>query len=134
MDSKRIEGLWDCSSCGQKGILARFDRCKNCGRARGAETIFYMPSDTAAATLGSDEAAKTTNAPDWLCNYCGCMNRADKEECQGCGAGREVSTHNYGNLHAGTAGASFEQTLAEHESAGRRGGILRRLSGFLRKQ
>ncbi len=73
-EPKRIEGLWDCEYCGQKGIRARFDRCQGCGSPRRKETVFYMPADIASATLTKEEAAKTSNAPDWLCDYCGSLN------------------------------------------------------------
>ena len=112
MDSNRIEGLWDCSYCAQKGIRARFDRCPGCGGARLAETTFYLPTDTQAATLTQEEAAKTSQGPDWLCAYCGCLNHSEDTVCRGCSADREEAKDNYGTLHASTGGAGYEQTLA----------------------
>ncbi len=99
MEERRIEGLWDCVCCGQKGIKARFDTCTSCGKARGIETYFYLPDDLNAATLTNEEKAKTTNAPDWLCEYCGAYNRADVTCCEKCGGEKSVSKYNYGMLH-----------------------------------
>ena len=104
---KRIEGLWDCEFCGQKGIRARFDRCQGCGNPRGEDTVFYLPTDLAAATLTKEEAAKTSNAPDWLCDYCGCLNSADLTSCRGCGSEKRESTKDYGTLHPGGNGAGL---------------------------
>lgn len=99
MDSKRIEGLWDCVYCDQKGIRARYDHCPSCSGARIAETIFYLPDDLEAATLTKEEAAKTTNAPDWLCMFCDAYNRDDALVCKNCGADKSTSKINYGILH-----------------------------------
>ncbi len=99
MTSKRIEGLWDCSYCGQKGVRARFDRCPGCGSARRADTMFYLPSDTEAAVLSDEEAAKTSAGPDWLCDFCGSLNRSDAAFCKGCGSAKEEAVHDYATLH-----------------------------------
>lgn len=92
----RIEGLWDCAYCGQKGIKARFDTCISCGRPRGVETCFYLPDDMEAAALTEEEKAKTTNEPDWLCPYCGAYNRSNTIKCNKCGAAKSDSKTNYG--------------------------------------
>jgi len=99
MEQKRIEGLWDCVFCDSKAIKARFASCPSCGRARGIDTIFYLPDDTDAATLTKEEAAKTSNGPDWLCDYCGAYNRCDIMVCKGCGSDKKESKTNYGILH-----------------------------------
>lgn len=99
MEERRIEGLWDCAYCGQKGIRARFDACTSCGKSRGIENIFYLPEDLDAATLTQEEKDKTTDAPDWLCEYCGSYNRADVSCCVKCGGDRIVSKSDYGMLH-----------------------------------
>ncbi|MCR5319907.1 MAG: hypothetical protein K6E48_01755 [Lachnospiraceae bacterium] len=96
---KRIEGLWDCAYCGTKEIKARFDTCPGCGKARGIDTEFYMAEDTEAATLTEAEKAKTTNEPDWLCEYCDTYNRADVDICRKCGSRRKDSKDTYGTLH-----------------------------------
>ena len=102
LQAKRIEGLWDCEFCGQKAIRARFSVCPGCGSPRGASTLFYLPTDQEAFVLSRQEAAKTSNAPDWLCDYCGSLNSADETSCRGCGSPRKESRQNYGTLHAST--------------------------------
>ncbi len=99
MEEKRIEGLWDCAYCGQKAIKARFDTCMSCGKSRGIETLFYLPENPDAAVLTQEEKAKTTNAPDWLCSYCGSYNRSDVSSCVKCGGNRAESKSDYGMLH-----------------------------------
>lgn len=99
MEEKRIEGLWDCEYCGQTGIKARYDACTSCERPRGIETMFYLPDDLEAATLTEEEKAKTTNEPDWLCEYCGAYNKSTASSCEKCGGDKESSKYNYGMLH-----------------------------------
>lgn len=99
MEAKRIEGLWDCDYCGRTGIKARFDSCPSCGKPRGMDTIFYMPQNVEKALLTKEEALKTTNEPDWLCDYCGSYNRSNVQRCEKCGADKSESKENYGTLH-----------------------------------
>lgn len=99
MEEKRIEGLWDCAYCGTTAIKARYDACTSCNRPRGMETMFYLPDDLEAATLTPEEKAKTTNEPDWLCEYCGAYNKSTVNQCQKCAGDRAVSKYNYGMLH-----------------------------------
>lgn len=106
MNEKRIEGLWDCAYCCQKAIRARYDTCTSCGRARGLETFFYLPEDPDAAALTQEEKEKTTNEPDWLCEYCGAYNRADRAVCEKCGGEKSASGTNYGRLHKLTGNLS----------------------------
>ncbi len=99
MEAQRIEGRWDCAYCGRTGIRARFDTCVACGKPRGKETFFYLPSNKEEAVLTKEEAEQTTNAPDWLCAYCGSYNRSDAPFCKKCGASQEESTGDYGSFH-----------------------------------
>ena len=99
MEEQRIEGLWDCTACGNNGIRARFDSCPGCGKARGIETEFYLPDDLNSAALTAEEAAKTTNAPDWVCEFCSSLNRSDVQICSKCGGDRTQSRQDYGMLH-----------------------------------
>ncbi|MCR4690006.1 MAG: zinc finger Ran-binding domain-containing protein [Lachnospiraceae bacterium] len=106
MESKRIEGLWDCAYCGNTGIKARYGECQQCGSPRGPETRFYLPDDLQGAVLTKEEAAKTTNEPDWMCSYCSTYNRSDATVCKGCGALKKEADGNYGTRHKLT-GFSF---------------------------
>lgn len=99
MEEHRVEGLWDCVYCNTKGIKARYDKCTACGKARGIETYFYLPDNLEAATLSKEEAARTTDEPDWLCDYCGAYNSSNELHCESCGADKNLSKSNYGILH-----------------------------------
>lgn len=99
MEETRIEGLWDCVYCEKKKIKARFQECPYCGKARGIETIFYLPTDIKAATLTKEEAANTSNEPDWLCSFCGSYNNSRHNQCTRCGANKADRQSDYGMLH-----------------------------------
>ncbi|WP_026657924.1 hypothetical protein [Butyrivibrio sp. AC2005] len=99
MEQKRIEGLWDCVFCETKMIRARYEACPNCGKPRGIDTLFYLPDDIMAATLTGEETKKTTNEPDWLCEYCDHYNRSDEPVCIKCGAPRDRGGETYGTIH-----------------------------------
>lgn len=100
MEEKRIEGLWDCVFCGSKGVKARFATCPNCGKSRGIDTVFYLPKDPESAALTKEQAAKTTDRPDWLCEFCDSYNCSDSAFCKKCGAPRLRSENDYGTLHS----------------------------------
>lgn len=95
----RIEGLWDCTFCDSKGIKAHMESCPNCGRTRDIDTVFYLPDNIEQAILTDEEESKTTDRPDWLCEYCGDYNRDDVYKCKGCGADRSESKKHYGIIH-----------------------------------
>ena len=99
MEVKRIEGLWDCKYCGQRAIKARFDTCTSCGKPRGIENIFYLPDNIEEAVLTKEEALKTTNEPDWLCEYCGSYNSSNELVCEKCASNKSESKKNYGTIH-----------------------------------
>ena len=52
-----------------------------------------------AFSVPQAEKEKTSDAPDWLCEYCGSYNRSDVGSCSKCGAGKEEAKTNYGMLH-----------------------------------
>src|SRR3954452_8475650 len=93
-----IEGTWNCSSCGTKGILARHKKCPTCNNPReltGQESEFDF-GDTDAATgkslsegVTDEKALELANAgADWVCAYCGASNRGDQGSCRNCRAER----------------------------------------------
>lgn len=99
MSENMVEGLWDCVYCNQTAIKARFDTCPFCGKARGIDTIFYLPTDLASATLTKEEEAKVSKLPDWLCDYCGAYNNSSLSVCPKCGSDRKESKKDYGMIH-----------------------------------
>ena len=84
---KIIEGRWDCSFCGTKGILGRHRECPNCGQPRGEDVKFYISDEK--DYVSEKEAENISREPDWLCRYCGSYNSAKNNKCTSCGAERE---------------------------------------------
>jgi hypothetical protein len=95
-----IEGTWNCSSCGTKGILARHKKCPHCNNPReltGNESEFDFAGTDAVTgkSLGEgvtdEKALELANAgADWFCAYCGASNRGDLEICKNCRAERST--------------------------------------------
>lgn len=90
---KILEGRWDCSYCGTKGILGRHRECPNCGRPRGEDVKFYLPSSK--DYVPDEETQKIGRKPDWLCGYCGSYNPDTSKICKSCGAKRSENEKDY---------------------------------------
>ena len=134
--AKVIRGYWDCPSCGKKGIDGLLDACPNCGRGKDKSVHYYMKSasDTVtdaeleAARIGKDEL--DGKHKDWLCAYCGYLNRFSDKTCRQCGAPKEEKEGDYGDNFAADEQAE-EQMEQEREematvtSRSRRPGPLR---------
>ena len=88
-----IEGLWDCSYCGTKGIGGSKRTCSNCGRSRDENTTFYLPGQKRYVPV--EEAKKVSRKPDWLCDYCGQLSPDSAKECISCGAVRNSENLDY---------------------------------------
>jgi hypothetical protein len=93
-----VEGTWDCTSCGGKGIPGREPACPACGNPRDAAAELRFDFGTPAASGASpretvgDPAllARAQAGPDWPCAFCGAGNPGDAAACRGCGAPREA--------------------------------------------
>jgi hypothetical protein len=92
-----IEGTWNCSSCGKKGIPARHKKCPDCNNPReltGKESEFDFGETDAKGRLKregvtDEKALEMANAgADWFCAYCGASNRGDQAICKNCRAER----------------------------------------------
>jgi hypothetical protein len=86
------EGLWDCTSCGAKGIRGAERSCKGCGAPRADDVKFYLPQQGQAAVV--TDAAKVAEAKageDWYCEHCSGGNKAVEALCRQCGAPRGSS-------------------------------------------
>ncbi len=94
-----IEGTWDCTSCGSKGILGRHKVCPQCGnpRERGSETQFDFGSETESGASARESVAdagllkQAALGPDWRCSFCQATNAADLTVCRACAAPRAQS-------------------------------------------
>jgi hypothetical protein len=90
-----IEGLWDCTQCGTKGIGGSQRDCPTCGRARGKDVKFYLPETRSYNYVPDEEASKISRRPNWKCNYCDSLNPDEKTSCQSCGVRRTHENLNY---------------------------------------
>ncbi len=90
---KIIEGLWDCTFCGNKRIRAGQKTCPDCGHPQDENTKFYMPDEI--KYVSEEEAEKISRNPDWQCSFCGSLNSDDLNVCKNCGATKEDSERNY---------------------------------------
>ena len=86
---KIIEGRWDCSYCGAKGIRGSIRTCPNCGKTRGEDVKFYI-SDPKDYTKDVVE-----DAPDWHCSYCDTYNKNSEKVCRNCGHSRDNEDRDY---------------------------------------
>lgn len=82
------EGLWDCASCGNKGILGRYRACPACNTPRADDVQFYLPLDAREITSFTQISDASAGA-DWYCQHCGSGNAATATNCKRCGADRE---------------------------------------------
>ncbi len=99
MPSYRVEALWDCPFCGIKGNKGRYMHCPHCGSPRGEDIRFYPPQDLSINNAVDESRHHITNAPDWLCAYCGAYNSSDALFCPNCGAEKTVSEKNYADFN-----------------------------------
>lgn len=86
-----VENLWDCSSCGTRGNRGRDYVCPNCGKTRGEDVRFYLPSQITYYDKPIEQG------PDWYCEYCGSYNKYSASHCKNCGAAK--GSINYFNIN-----------------------------------
>lgn len=93
MSGRIVEGLWDCPYCNSKRIGGLTKHCPTCGHPQDENTHFYMGEkknyleDTATQTYGK--------GADWVCEYCGSLNRVNYKYCSNCSAPKDESTKDY---------------------------------------
>lgn len=95
MAKKIVEGLWDCQFCDTKGIRGSIRECPGCGKPRGDNVKFYLPSDY--RTRAGVNLTEEEKLPDWQCEYCGSYNKGTDLKCTRCEAPKEGQ--NYFELH-----------------------------------
>ena len=58
-----VEGYWDCSSCGKKGIRGSVRECPGCGKPRSEDVQFYLKEYGREHAVSEDVSKEA----DWLC-------------------------------------------------------------------
>lgn len=93
MATTQIEMLWDCPSCGTRGIGGRYKRCTVCNAPIPSGVQWYMPKGAAELPGITDPELLTqaTAGADWHCPHCGSSQRNDRGKCQECGASRRMT-------------------------------------------
>lgn len=95
---RTVELLWDCQSCGRKGILARHRTCPYCGSPKTVTN--YIGDNPRSRTVSEEDKSLFTGVADWKCEYCGRLNKSDVETCIGCGSAREEAEKDYFDVRA----------------------------------
>lgn len=98
MASYKVEALWDCIYCHQKGVRGGLAVCPNCGHPRGAEVRFYLPEKSSIKQAIDTTKVKVSQFPDWLCVYCKAYNSANDINCKQCGAKRGKDNPDYSDF------------------------------------
>ena len=89
-----IEGVWDCVYCGATKVRGRLRECPQCGHPRDENVEFYMDNPQ-NYVLDEALAEKARQGPDWVCQFCDCLNSATVSVCEGCGSARDAETKDY---------------------------------------
>ena len=89
-----IEGVWDCTYCGTTKVRGGLRECPQCGHPRDENVEFYMDNPQ-NYVLDETLAEKARQGPDWICQFCDCLNSATVSICEGCGSAREAETKDY---------------------------------------
>ena len=93
MADRIVEGLWDCPYCGTKAIGGLTKHCPCCGHPQDQGTRFYMGDKI--NYLDEELAAQYGKGADWVCAYCGSLNRARFTYCANCGSEKSESKADY---------------------------------------
>jgi len=104
IEDKIFEGLWDCKYCGTTEIKGLNDYCPNCGKSKDINIKYYFNKDltkelTDEYLFNVSITKKECDGkhPDWICNYCGNLNKFSNKVCSTCGAVKENDIKNYFN-------------------------------------
>lgn len=104
MADRIVEGLWDCPYCGTKAIGGLTKSCPCCGHPQDSGTKFYLGKKK--KYLEASLSAQYGQGPDWICPYCGSLNRIRFKYCSGCGAPKDSSEDDYFSIKARAEQAS----------------------------
>ena len=86
-----IRGYWDCEQCGTKGIDGLADTCPNCGSGKGKHVRYYMKdteevSEEELTSAGISKDENDGKHKQWICAYCGFLNKYSATVCGRCAA------------------------------------------------
>lgn len=85
-----FENLWDCPSCGTKGISAfKQKKCPQCGYSKTAQEEEYLGQPLTKA----EDLAVAGKFKDWTCSSCGSVNKGKAKTCENCGNPKESDDH-----------------------------------------
>lgn len=87
-------GRWDCDYCGNVGNLGPHTHCSQCGSARPADVVFYMPRDVDTKVTDEAELAAAKAGANWVCVYCSNSNANSYKACVSCGGLKDSSKKN----------------------------------------
>jgi hypothetical protein len=80
-----FEMLWDCSSCGTRGLLGKTMRaCPNCGAPQDPTKRYFPPEGQYTAVLNT-----AYDGADWACGSCTTPNGAKASFCKNCGTPKD---------------------------------------------
>lgn len=86
-DEKYYEMLWNCDSCGAKGLFAKSQKhCPLCGAAQNPEKRYFPEEGQEVEVQGHQYVGA-----DWHCPYCQSPNGAAAAFCGSCGGPRDGS-------------------------------------------
>ena len=91
-------GFWTCRSCGRENS-GKDRNCNGCGHPRDKDTKFYPVSRGNSPKPREYIENFVDPGPDWNCSFCGGMNSATRNDCEGCGHTRDESDKHYFELH-----------------------------------
>jgi hypothetical protein len=87
-------GKWDCDYCGNVGNLGPHVHCSQCGSARPADVVFYMPRGIDTEVTNEEELAAAKVGVNWVCVSCNNGNSNNYQACVSCGGLKDSSKKN----------------------------------------
>lgn len=93
MANRIVEGIWDCRYCGTNAIGGLTKHCPCCGHPQDEDVQFYLGEEK--KYLEEEVAAQYGQGADWVCGYCGALNRVHFKYCATCGGAKDSSEKDY---------------------------------------
>ena len=106
-EKKILEGLWDCPYCKTKAIGGLTKHCPCCGHPQDTDIEFYLGEEK--KYLETELAQEYGQGADWVCGYCGALNRVRFKYCSNCGGVKDASEKDYFKASEEKAAKAAEQ-------------------------